>query len=188
MASQTLDILDEADAVLAEAATELSATIRQTRSFRDRRRRVLQRGGESLVVDLVRDEALQLVSDKPARGDIRLDPPEEIFANKLFTLLSRSELRDLVDVRALEQSGLPLERGLADAARKDAGLTPGTLSWILGQIAIGDDARIPGGVFCQRRSATTSGSCAIGSIGSRFPRRSPNSPALQRTGDSTSRL
>jgi len=79
-------------------------------------------------------------------GSIRVDPPEEILANKLCALLGRAEIRDLVDVRALEQTGLSLERALDAGRRKDGGLTPAQLAWVLSQITIGDEARIPGGV------------------------------------------
>lgn len=67
-------------------------------------------------------------------------------ANKLCTLLSRSELRDLVDVRALEAAGYSVESHLPLAMRKDAGLTPGQLSWVLSQVEIGHDASTPGNV------------------------------------------
>ncbi|MBP7147022.1 MAG: nucleotidyl transferase AbiEii/AbiGii toxin family protein [Acidobacteria bacterium] len=77
---------------------------------------------------------------------IRVDAPEEILANKLGALLSRAEIRDLVDVRALEAAGLNLETALSDASRKDSGLTPATLGWVVSQIRIGDDAALPGGV------------------------------------------
>jgi hypothetical protein len=56
-------------------------------------------------------------------GGVRVDPPEEILANKLCTLLSRSEPRDLIDVRALEALGLDLDDALAAATLKDGGLT-----------------------------------------------------------------
>jgi hypothetical protein len=82
------------------------------------------RGDESVVVDLVVERAPQLVADKPSVGSIRLDPPEEILANKLCALLGRAEIRDLVDVRALEESGFSLERALEAGQRKDGGLTP----------------------------------------------------------------
>ena len=71
---------------------------------------------------------------------------DEIFANKLCALLSRSEIRDLVDVWAIENVGYGLEEALAVAARKDRGLTAGQLAWVLSEIQIGDDAPIPGGV------------------------------------------
>ncbi|MGH9935499.1 MAG: hypothetical protein ACREAM_04580 [Blastocatellia bacterium] len=66
--------------------------------------------------------------------------------NKLSALLSRSEIRDLVDVRALEKSGYCVEDALSAAASKDTGVTPAQLSWILNQIEMGDDLIPPGGV------------------------------------------
>jgi hypothetical protein len=98
-----------------------------------------------VVVDLVVERAPQLVADKPIVGAIRVDPPEEILANKLCALLGRAEIRDLVDVRALEESGLSLEPALEAGRQKDGGLTPAQLAWVLSQISIGDEARIPGG-------------------------------------------
>jgi hypothetical protein len=88
----------------------------------------------------------QVRPEKPAHGIVRVDPAEEIFANKLCTLLGRSEIRDLVDARALEGLGLSLTDALAAGQRKDGGLTPAQLAWVLSQISIGDDAALPGGV------------------------------------------
>ena len=58
---------------------------------------------------------------------------------------ARAEIRDLVDVCALEQSGQSLERALAAGQQKDGGLTPGQLAWVLSQISIGEEARVPEG-------------------------------------------
>jgi hypothetical protein len=77
-------------------------------------------------------------------GSVQVDPPEEILANKLCTLLSRAEIRDLVDVHALERAGHRAEEALPLAMRKDGSLTPAQLAWVLSQISIGNDARIPG--------------------------------------------
>jgi aryl-alcohol dehydrogenase-like predicted oxidoreductase len=55
-------------------------------------------------------------------------------------------VRDYVDVYALERAGFSVEGALPLAARKDAGLTPATLAWVLSQVQICDDAMIPGGV------------------------------------------
>lgn len=63
---------------------------------------------------------------------------EEILANKLCALLGRAEIRDLVDVRALEGLGLSLT--------EDGGLTPAQLAWVLSQITIGEDTDLPGAV------------------------------------------
>ncbi len=76
---------------------------------------------------------------------MRVDPPDEILANKLCALLSRSELRDLVDILHLERRGCSLQAALELGARKDGGLTPGQLAWVLSELRIGDDARIPDG-------------------------------------------
>ncbi len=76
----------------------------------------------------------------------RIDSPEEIMANKLCTLLSRSEIRDLVDVHELEKAGFDLEAALLTAQKKDAGLSPAQLSWVLDQIRLGDDLILPGDI------------------------------------------
>jgi hypothetical protein len=69
-------------------------------------------------------------------GHIVVDSPAEILANKLCALLSRTELRDLVDVAALETAGHDPIAALSLAAQKDAGLTPGQLAWVLSTFPI----------------------------------------------------
>ena len=138
--------MEDGARALADAARRLGAALEQLRSAPDFRRTLLTRGQESVVVDLVFERVPQLVVEKPAIGDIRLDPPEEILANKLCTLLSRAELRDLVDVWALERAGYRVEDALPAAARKDGGLTAAQLAWVLSEVRIGDDAKPPGGV------------------------------------------
>ncbi|MCY7376161.1 MAG: hypothetical protein LH472_09350, partial [Pyrinomonadaceae bacterium] len=59
---------------------------------------------------------------------------------------SRSEIRDLVDVRELEKAGFNLESALSAAQRKDMGLTAAQLAWVLNQIKFGDDLKPPGDV------------------------------------------
>jgi Nucleotidyl transferase AbiEii toxin, Type IV TA system len=51
-----------------------------------------------------------------------------------------------VTARPLDLAGHRLEDALPLAQRKDGGLTPAQLAWVVSQIQIGDDARIPGGV------------------------------------------
>jgi hypothetical protein len=74
-----------------------------------------------------------------------VDAPPETFADKLCALIERAEIGDLVDAQALEAAGHDLCEALAIAARKDAGLTPAQLAWVLSQVQLGDDARLPGG-------------------------------------------
>ncbi len=100
------------------------------------RRLLVKRGDDAVVVDLVREYAFQLEREKREIGGIRIDSPEEILASKLCALLSRSEIRDLVDVRELERAGFDLVPSLFVAQQKDTGLTPGQLAWVLDQIEL----------------------------------------------------
>ena len=131
---------------LRDLARAIGARCEEVRTAPEFRRFVLSRGDDSVVVDLVVERAPQLVADKPWVGSIRVDPPEEILANKLCALLGRAEIRDLVDVCALERSGQSLELALAAGQQKDGGLTSGQLAWVLSQISIGEEARVPGGM------------------------------------------
>lgn len=94
----------------------------------------VQDRAETLVVDLVAEPvaAVEPPREVSLSGrTLRLDSPHEILVNKLGALLQRSELRDLLDVEALLDSGLDLERALRDAPRKDGGFSPLSLIWIL---------------------------------------------------------
>ncbi|HSK78561.1 MAG TPA: nucleotidyl transferase AbiEii/AbiGii toxin family protein [Thermoanaerobaculia bacterium] len=91
-------------------------------------------GPEVCIVDLVAEpvSAVHRPQTVEIQGvSITVDSPQEILVNKLCTLLSRSEVRDLVDVRALLESGADLKGALADAPRKDAGFSPLVLAWVL---------------------------------------------------------
>lgn len=103
-----------------------------------RRYRVLK-GEESVLVDLVADPvpALEEPREFVIEGAaILVDTEREILVNKLCTLLERSELRDLQDVRTLLEAGGDLERALAQAPQKDAGFSPLTLAWVLRELPI----------------------------------------------------
>lgn len=144
-----MDAMEEGSAAVAEVAREMGAKLESIQTSPDFRRYILTHESEAIVIDLIRERVAQIISDKPVIGIIRVDPPEEILANKLCALLGRAEIRDLVDVRALEISGYPIESALPAAALKDAGLTPGQLSWVLSQITLGDDLIPPGGISVQ---------------------------------------
>ena len=126
-----------------EAAEEISAVIEPILTAPDLRRILVSRENESVVVDLVREYVFQVETEKRVINGIRIDTPEEILANKLCALLSRSEIRDLIDVRYLENAGIDLDAALENAAKKDSGLTPAQLAWVIGQIKFGDDVTLP---------------------------------------------
>lgn len=141
----TADVLDDGERALREAARRIGGTVEAIRTAPEFRRRLVRRSDESVVVDLVLDRAEQGDEEKLRIGEIRVDPPREILANKLCTLLSRAETRDLVDVLALSRAGFAVEDALPLAMRKDGGLTPAQLAWVLSEIEIGDDASLPDG-------------------------------------------
>jgi hypothetical protein len=91
-------------------------------------------GDAVCVVDLVAEPFGSIAPPDQAvieGATIRVDNRHELLASKLATLLERSEVRDLVDVKALLDAGGDLEAALADAPRKDAGFSPLTLAWVL---------------------------------------------------------
>lgn len=101
------------------------------------RRLRISDGQEVLLVDLVADPVAKI--EPPEAWDVEgrqilVDTRHEILVNKLTTLLSRSELRDLVDLKALIEAGGDLERGIRDAPKKDGGFSGPTLAWLLGQL------------------------------------------------------
>ncbi len=71
------------------------------------------------------------------------DSDGEIFVNKICALVGRSEVRDLVDVLHFERAGLRVEEFLAAAQRKDAGVSPAVLAWLLSALRLPD--RLPEG-------------------------------------------
>jgi hypothetical protein len=142
----TQDRIDEGETAIIQTARDLGAAVERLRTAVDFRRFLVQRGDESVVVDIAIDAAPQIDEEKISIGGILVDSPREIMANKLCTLLSRAELRDLVDVRGLEQAGFTVEDHVRLAQRKDSGLTAGQLAWVLSELEIGDEASPPGDV------------------------------------------
>jgi hypothetical protein len=137
--------LQDAARTLEAACVACAAGLEPVQTFPDFRRSLATRGQQTCIVDLVIDRAPVLDVEKRVVGRVRLDTAREIAANKVCTILGRAQIKDLVDLKFLLASGIDLSAALADAARKDAGVDPATLAWILNQITISPDARLPGG-------------------------------------------
>jgi predicted nucleotidyltransferase component of viral defense system len=142
----TQAVLDEGLRALAAVAADLGASIERIADKPFIKRSVIRRGEESVKVDLVFEPVAQWFPHKREIDGVLVDPPEEILANKLCTLLSRAEVRDLVDVLALERAGFRIEDALPAAMQKDGGLTPAQLAAVLSEWRLGADAALPGGV------------------------------------------
>jgi hypothetical protein len=145
----SLEAFERARVVLPNVVEGLGGTATVRQDAPGFRRVVVEREGQSLVVDLVRDVGPQLHEKLDIDG-IVVDPMEEIFSNKLTTLVGRQEVRDLVDVLELERHGLRAEDYLADANAKDGGCTPATLAFLLRAWRIHDDAKIPSGYTAEQ--------------------------------------
>lgn len=88
----------------------------------------------TINLDLVADPTERLES--PNRmvicgAAIAAESLRDMLVNKLCAMLSRSELRDLVDAEALVAHGVSLDDAIASAPRKDGGFSPLTFAWVL---------------------------------------------------------
>lgn len=87
---------------------------------------------ESTIVDLVSDPTPIAESGQPMSiggATILVETPHQLLVNKLCALMSRSEVRDLVDVHVLVEAGADLPRALRDCPAQDAGFSPVTFAW-----------------------------------------------------------
>lgn len=88
-------------------------------------------GGVCSEFDVVHERLPDLEEPPPPIDGVVVESLADLRAAKLTCLLSRSEPRDLVDVLFLERAGFRPEDDLAIALRKDAGIDPATLAWLL---------------------------------------------------------
>jgi hypothetical protein len=119
-------------------AKTIGADCQALRSAPDFYRFRLTRGEERELIDLVVDRAPQLDVLKEDFQGIRVDTLREIIANKLTTLLSRSELKDIVDLYFLKQAGHDLLASVPDAQLKDGGWEPAVVSMLLEGVHISE--------------------------------------------------
>jgi hypothetical protein len=131
---------------LRAAAAQLGATLTIKQDAPGFKRYLVSRADESLLVDTVWERVPAAYPSKREFGRIVIDSPEEITVNKLTTLVSRSEPRDIVDLMLLERLGCSIDAALPKALEKDGGCTPATLAWVLSQIHIPEAAALPGDV------------------------------------------
>ena len=143
-----LDLFTADDAVMAQAdslahalASAVCASLESLQTMPDHRRYLFTRGDEGTRVDFVRDRGPQL-RPKAVRDGVPMDSVEEIIANKICTLASRSEIRDVVDLYYLEQAGYSIEAHIEEALQKDGGATPATIAWLLSTLRVPES--VPG--------------------------------------------
>lgn len=92
--------------------------------------------GQSVEVDLVYEPVADIAPPPAPVEGIVIESLADLRASKLTCILSRSEPRDLVDLYFLDQAGFPPARDLEWALRKDSGIDPGVLAWLVAQFPI----------------------------------------------------
>lgn len=115
------DVVAEARSAL--QADGLTATVlRSTPAFAQLD---VKSADEAVVIDLVADPTPIAEQPQPTL----VETPHQLLVNKLCALLSRSEVRDLVDVQVLVATGGDLPRALHDCPDQDAGFSPLSFGW-----------------------------------------------------------
>jgi nucleotidyltransferase AbiEii toxin of type IV toxin-antitoxin system len=121
---------------LPEIAAETDARIELSRDAGTFVRASVTTHGHSIELDVVYEGSLPLEAAASLEG-IVLESFADLRASKLTCILSRSEPRDLVDLLFLDRAGFHPEEDLPLALRKDGGIDPGVLAWLLGQFPLG---------------------------------------------------
>lgn len=119
--------------LLPGAAEEAGIGVTLVRDVGHLVRAQLETEGNSVEVDIVHEPVGDLATPPPPIEGIVVESLTDLRANKLTCILSRSEPRDLVDLYFLDKAGYPPERDLEIALRKDAGIDPAVLAWLLAQ-------------------------------------------------------
>jgi hypothetical protein len=128
--------LEEAAATLLLHAPGAGWVVEELRRSPGFRRFRVSRASDSTLVDIVHEVVPQLVplAEKPVRDGLRVDSIDDLVANKLCAVLGRSEVKDLVDLYFLAESGIDVLPHVAAAHRKDGGMEPATLAFVLQQM------------------------------------------------------
>ncbi len=137
----TTDDLEVVSTAVVSTATSAGLRVTERRRAPGFRRYEVRDDAEATLVDVVHEPVVQIVApaDKPVAAGVRYDALDDLVANKLCATLGRSEVKDLVDLHALAGVGIDLLAHLADAGRKDAGMDPATLAWVLAQLPVSVD-------------------------------------------------
>jgi len=134
----TLDseAFDRVPLYLADAAAKIGASAASLQTAPQFRRYKINRQGKSVIVDFVREVVPQISEAKNTFDGIVVDTVEEIISNKICTVVSRAEIKDYIDLYCLNRAGYPLENYLEFAQRKDAGVSPAMVAYLLSEVKL----------------------------------------------------
>ncbi len=119
--------------LLPDAAAEVGVQVTVHRDVGYLVRATVEHDEGSLELDVVHEMIGDLEPPPPPLEGIVIESLADLRASKLTCILSRSEPRDLVDLCFLDRAGYPPERDIELALRKDGGIDPAILAWLLSQ-------------------------------------------------------
>lgn len=122
--------------VVTAVCEEISSECRSITISPEFHRFQLTREPDSEIVDFVFERVPQIDERKKRFGKIRVDTLREIFVNKICMLLSRCEVKDLVDLFFLHEKGFDVSQYFSDAYRKEAAMDPAMISFLLSNVRI----------------------------------------------------
>jgi len=128
----------ELDGVMHLCTSQIGATLELLRDSPTFRRYIITRNDDTEIIDIVVAVESQIDPEKPWIGDIRVDTLHEIMLNKITTLISRCELKDIVDLYFLEKQGFLVETYFEEAQKKDGGLDPSMISLLLNSLTVSE--------------------------------------------------
>lgn len=100
------------------------------------RRFVVSDGSEAVPVDLVLDTAEPIAAPTITAEGLAVDSLDDIAANKLGAILGRAEVRDYIDLFFLAKAGKDPLAFLPAARRRDGGLNPAVLAFVLSEVRV----------------------------------------------------
>jgi len=110
---------------------ELRAEIESIQSEPAFKRFIVSADQERIVVDFVKDVEYQVNPEKSMFGRIKVDSFEDIASNKICAILGRMEIKDYIDLFFISEAGHDVEKFVALAKNKDAGISKATLSFVI---------------------------------------------------------
>ena len=122
--------------VLSDAAGSAGVSVAIVRDAGSFVRATLTYGDGEVELDVVHEPIPDVEAPPPPVEGVVVESLADLRANKLTCILSRSEPRDLVDLYFLDRAGYPPEQDLELALKKDAGIDPGVLAWLLSRFPI----------------------------------------------------
>lgn len=108
--------------LMTECTKMLDVQLKTIRTLENIHQYFIQNNEETVKIDIVREIPVQFGAIQIMNG-VRVDALENIAVNKVTTILSRTEIKDFVDLYFILQKGFAIEDLIRKGKDKDLGLT-----------------------------------------------------------------